>query len=477
MPGEKRGPAWRIRCFHVILLGLLCLMGSATLSHAAEPVPAANPEEQPAFRVPAPPEFARNKPRIPEFTLKDKKEGWYFTGIPLVGIDPDSGFNYGASIQLYDDGSKDSPFFYYAPYRKRIELSVLRTTGGTEEYTLAYDQPYLADSPWRLRAFGGYLRNKFQDYFGVGERTLEGLSFPGNPGTTYRRASDYFDALKENPDGITWARFNFYDKRMVLFTADLERDYLGGLLRPLLGIQVSHLQAVDYTGDEVRGSINQETLLHQDHREGRIRGFDGGWLNYLRLGLTYDSRDYEPDATSGILAQILLEGTARFLGASSDYGHMTVGWQGYHSLFPELTRLVVAANAAYSVHFGVVPFYAFPSMSVPTDERKHGLGGFESLRGYHADRFVGKVQMQGNLELRWSLPDFTIWNQHLRPMLVPFVDVGRVFDKVGGFSVSDWKVTGGLSFRLAWNLATIVSFDYAYGSEGSLFYMELGHPF
>jgi outer membrane translocation and assembly module TamA len=116
-------------------------------------------------------------------------------------------------------------------------------------------------------------------------------------------------------------------------------------------------------------------------------------------------------------------------------------------------------------------------MSVPTDERKHGLGGFESLRGYHADRFVGKVQMQGNLELRWSLPDFTIWNQHLRPMLVPFVDVGRVFDKVGGFSVSDWKVTGGLSFRLAWNLATIVSFDYAYGSEGSLFYMELGHPF
>jgi outer membrane protein assembly factor BamA len=477
MSGKKRGPAWRVRSSHVILLSVLWLMGPVTLSHAAEDVPAADLEEPPAFRVPTPPEFMRKKPRIPELELKNKKEGWYFTGIPLIGVDPDSGFNYGASIQLYDDGPKNSPFFYYAPYRKRIEVSVLRTTGGTQEYTVAYDQPYIADSPWRLRAFGGYLGNKFQDYFGVGERTLERLGFPGNPGTTYRRASEYFDAIKANPDGETWARFNFYDKRQILFTTDLERDYLGGLLRPLVGIQVSHLEAVDYTGVEVKGAINQETLLHQDYREGRIRGFDGGWLNYLRLGLTYDSRDYEPDPSSGVLGQVLFEGTTRWVGANSDYGHVTLGWQGYHRLFPGLTQLVLAANAVYSAHFGVVPFYAFPSMSVPTDERKQGLGGFESLRGYHANRFVGKVQMQGNLELRWSLPDFTIWKQNLRPMIVPFVDVGRVFDKIARFSVSDWKATGGLSVRLAWNLATIISFDYGFGSEGNLFYMELGHPF
>ena len=477
MSDKRHGPARGIPSSHLVLLGLLWLLGPATLSHTAEPDPAAKPEEPPALRVPAPPDFMRNKPRIPDLVLKDKKEHWYFTGIPLVGVDPDSGFNYGASIQWYDDGPKDSPFFYYAPYRKRVAVSALRTTEGTQEYYVEYDQPYIADSPWRVRAFGGYLGNKFQDYFGVGQRTLERLSFPGNPGTTYRRANDYFDALKENPDGKTWARFNFYDKRQILFKADLERDYLGGLLRPLVGLQVSHLQAVDYSGVEVKGAINQETLLHQDLREGRIRGFDGGWLNFLRLGLTYDSRDYEPDPTSGVLGQMLLEGTTRWVGASSDYGHMTLGWQGYHRVFPEITRLVVAANAAYSVHFGVVPFYAFPSMSVPVDERKEGLGGWQTLRGYHFDRFVGKVQMQGNLELRWSLSEFTVWNQHLRLMLVPFVDAGRVFDQMGRFSLKDWKVTGGLSMRLAWNLATIISFDYGFGSEGNLFYMELGHPF
>ncbi len=477
MSCEKRGPGWHIRSCHVILLGLLWLMGPAALSPAAEPVPAATQEGPPTSAIPAPPDFMRNEPRIPEFTLKDKKEGWYFTGIPLIGVDPDTGFNYGASIQWFDDGPKDSPFFYYAPYRTRVVATVLRTTEGTQEYSIEYDQPYIADSPWRIRAFGGYLGNKFEDYFGIGERTLGRLSFPGNPGTTYGQASDYLDALKENQDGKTWARFNSYDKRQVLFMANLERDYLGGLLRPLVGLQISHLQAVDYTGVEVNGAVNQETLLHQDYREGRIRGFDGGWLNFLRLGLTYDSRDYEPDPTSGVLGQLQLEGTTRWVGANSDYGHVTVGWQGYHRLFPELTRLVLAANAVYSAHFGVVPFYAFSSMGLPTDERKEGLGGWQSLRGYLFDRFVGKVQMQGNLELRWTLTDFTVWSQNFRPMLVPFVDVGRVFDEVGRFSLNDWKVTGGLSFRFAWNLATIISFDYGFGSEGNLFYMELGHPF
>jgi hypothetical protein len=389
MAGENCGPARWIWFFRIVLCGLLWHMGSVLMPPAAESAPAPEQEEPPTSAIPVPSDFMRNKPRIPELTLKDKKEGWYFTGIPLIGVDPDSGFNYGASIQWYDDGPKDSPFFYYAPYRKRVAVNVLRTTGGTQEYSVEYDQPYIADSPWRVRAFGGYLGNKFQNYFGIGEGTLGRLSFPGNPGTTYGKASDYFDALREDRNGKTWARYNFYDKRQLLFMANLERDYLGGLLRPLAGLQVSHLEAVDYTGRELGGNINQETKLREDYLNGCIRGFGGGWLNFLRLGLTYDSRDYEPDPTSGVLGQVLFEGTTRWLGASSVYGHVTFAGQSYLRLLPKLARLVLAANVAYSAHLGVVPFYAFPSMSLPTDERKEGLGGWESLRGYHLDRFVG----------------------------------------------------------------------------------------
>jgi outer membrane translocation and assembly module TamA len=62
-------------------------------------------------------------------------------------------------------------------------------------------------------------------------------------------------------------------------------------------------------------------------------------------------------------------------------------------------------------------------------------------------------------------------------MLVPFVDTGRVFNSVSDTTFSDWKLDGGIGFRLAWNLSTIISFDYGRSSEGSLFYMEVGHQF
>ena len=60
-------------------------------------------------------------------------------------------------------------------------------------------------------------------------------------------------------------------------------------------------------------------------------------------------------------------------------------------------------------------------------------------------------------------------------MLVPFIDAGRVFDSIGDTTL--WKFAGGIGLRLAWNLSTIVSFDFGRSSEGNMFYMLLGHQF
>jgi outer membrane protein assembly factor BamA len=457
-----------------MLLGLVC--GSPSCFAAGDDA-VAEQQGGSAVTVPAPPEVMRNKPPIPEFLLKDKREGTYFTGLPLIAVTPEGGVVYGGSVQWYDNGAKDSPFFSYAPYQKKINATLAVSTKGRQEYVLEYDQPYIADSPWRVRASGAYFAYEFENYFGVGVGTLDRLSFPGTPGVTYRRADDYFDALQENRGGKNWARYNYYDRRQFAFAVNVERNYLGGLLRPLVGFQVSRVNVRDYTGVFVDGATNQETKLREDSQSGTILGFDGGWLNLLRVGLTYDSRDYEPDPTSGVLAQALFEGTTRWLGASSNFGHVTVGLQGYYPLFPSLARLVLAGNAVYSAHFGDTPFFAIPSLAMPENERKEGLGGWPTLRGYYANRFVGNVAMHGSLELRWSLLDFSVLGQNFKPMLVPFVDAGRVFDRAGQFSLKDWKVAAGAGVRVAWNLATIISFEYGIGNEGSLFYMEIGHQF
>ncbi len=38
----------------------------------------------------------------------------------------------------------------------------------------------------------------------------------------------------------------------------------------------------------------------------------------------------------------------------------------------------------------------------------------------------------------------------------------------------DWKVGFGLGLRLAWNLSTVISFDFGVSREDRVFYMELG---
>jgi len=99
------------------------------------------------------------------------------------------------------------------------------------------------------------------------------------------------------------------------------------------------------------------------------------------------------------------------------------------------------------------------------------------VQGFLNNRFIGDATAYGNLELRWSFNEFTVWQQHIRLMLAPFAGGGRVFDNLGNTTLNDWKYGGGLGLRLAWNLSTVVSFNYAVSGEGDVFYMELGHPF
>jgi hemolysin activation/secretion protein len=168
--------------------------------------------------------------------------------------------------------------------------------------------------------------------------------------------------------------------------------------------------------------------------------------------------------------------SAEALGSSFNYQQIALSGRGFQNLLGQSGRLVLAERLTYAMQFGDVPFYSAPTIP-STDGDITGLGGYATMRGFVTDRFVGDAAALANAELRWSFGEKTLWGQHLRFMLVPFVDTGRVFNSVSDTTFADWKLDGGIGFRLAWNLSTIVSFDYGRSSEGSLFYMELGHQF
>lgn len=55
--------------------------------------------------------------------------------------------------------------------------------------------------------------------------------------------------------------------------------------------------------------------------------------------------------------------------------------------------------------------------------------------------------------------------------------VAAGFDRARDATLQGWEFDDGVGFRLAWNIVTVVSFDYGLSNEGGMFYMELGHLF
>ena len=125
--------------------------------------------------------------------------------------------------------------------------------------------------------------------------------------------------------------------------------------------------------------------------------------------------------------------------------------------------------------FGRVPFYGLPRLGF-SDHDRRALGGFGTLRGYKIQRFLGESAVLLNAELRWFFGEWRFWGQHLAPGLATFVDTGRTYDDVD-LSFVRWKTGAGFGFRLAWNLATLVSFDLGFSEEDTIFYLELGTNF
>ncbi|RPH35125.1 MAG: hypothetical protein EHM91_17615, partial [Planctomycetota bacterium] len=347
----------------------------------------------PATRVnaqdpsPPPPEFANRKRPIPDRLLKEKPEDGYITGIPMIGVDPELGPVLGAALQFFDNGPRSSPLFAYSPYRRLIQVGALASVDGDfGSLYVSYDQPYVDDTPWRLKGYVGYRRNRFENYFGTGEQTLDPLHYPGSP-RKFNDLDDFKNAIDDNVGGISWSEYDAYQQRYFLAAGSLEYDLLGGLLRPLVGLQIRHLGVTDYSGRIIDGAVEQETKLAEDHRLGKIRGFDGGWDNCLRVGIAFDTRDYEPDPTSGVLAQAILSQYLEAIGSKFNYGQVTAGATAYIPPIPAYHRLVAVGNVVYSVRYGDVPFYAMSRLALPRSEVRSGLGGFSTLRGYSTNRF------------------------------------------------------------------------------------------
>ena len=218
------------------------------------------------------------------------------------------------------------------------------------------------------------------------------------------------------------------------------------------------------------------TRLSEDCAAGLLQGCGGGWDNYVRFGISFDTRDFEPDPNSGVFADIAADLGTVALGSDFDFVRGLVAVRGYYSPVPEHADLVLGARGTFQWQSRGVPFFSSNTMPY-TEDTRSGLGGIRTLRGFQQDRFVGRVLTLLNVEVRWTFYRFELLRQKFALMAVPFVDAGRVYDNLGDLTFDGWRRGQGAAFRISWNLATIVTVDYGFSSEDTGLYINFNHQF
>ncbi len=415
--------------------------------------------------------------------LARKQEGGYVTGLPLVSYSTDSGLGGGARAYYYWNGSRGDPRFARTPYLHRLFLQAFASTGGLQFHWLDYDAPQLFGTSYRVRSQLIFERNINANHFALGNAAMDDLRFPGST-EDFASYADYTDAQRRVVDGVAYTKHDQYELLRPLLITSVERQLLGEV-RAVIGYGFAYAVVRDYTGERVdaRDDAGDDvevpsapTRLRMDCDAGVIEGCDGGRDGFLRVGLSYDSRDYEPDPNRGLYADLVLDAASVALGSEYDYLRMLAAVRGYWSPAPQLTDLVLAARGLLQTQTAGTPFFSLDSLPFIEDYRS-GLGGHRTMRGFRQNRFVGRTMAAVNVEARWTFHRFGVVGQRFALIAAPFVDAGRSFDDAGELSAARWRVSYGGALRISWNLATLLTIDYGVSDEDAGLYINFGHIF
>jgi len=422
--------------------------------------------------------------RLAADDLARKNEGGYVTGLPLVAYGTDFGLGGGARAYYYWNGDRRDARFATTPYLHRIFLQGFASTGGVQFHWLDYDAPRLLDTPYRVRSQLIFQRNINENYFGLGDAGLAPLRFPGSP-DAYGSYAAYTADQRRAVDGVAWTKYDQYDLIRPIWIASVERLLLDERVRLLAGAGVTYAHIGDYTGIPVdavdpAGAPTTATMgttrLRADCDAGLLVGCAGGWDNFLRLGVSYDTRDYEPDPNRGVFVDLALDVGTVALGSAYDYARLLAAARGYLSPIPRWADLVLAGRAVLDVQSAGTPFFSMNTLPFTEDPRA-GLGGHRTLRGFRQDRFVGPVMALVNAEVRWTFARVRLWKQKLGLIAAPFADAGRSFRGLDALGVRDWRWSLGGALRVSWNLATLVTVDYGVSREDAELNINFGHMF
>jgi len=398
--------------------------------------------------------------------------GWSFGGVPAVAYNSDTGFLYGAILDVYNYGDGSM----YPDYLFTTRFTWTRTTKGSGENIIFFDSKYLLPYDIRLTAEAAYLTEQALPFYG----------FNGDNNLAHEDEDD--DAYKSRV-------YYRHERNITKFTTDFQRNLFVPNLRGILGLAYynTEVATVDTAklndGKDAEDRLPEVTLMYDDYVTRGAIGVDeaeGGTTNYLKLGLVYDTRDNEPNPMSGMWTEALITAVPNGLGNDFNYTLLTATHRQYFTIIPE--DLSLAVRLGYqSVISGDMPFFMLPHYQ-SSFRATEGLGGSKSLRGILKNRLVGNSIGFANLEARWKFLRTKLFGQNLYLALNGFVDAGQILTEYGNETYEKYygsddeqslHLSYGGGFRIALNENFIVAVDYGMAGDeqdgNSGLYIGLGY--
>ncbi len=412
--------------------------------------------------------------KLSDETVEKKEEGWYITGLPLVNYTTDTGIGYGARLYLYGNGTKSDQYFDEVPYFTQIYAQFFQTTNGFSYHELNLDKHRIFGTRYRIISALVYDRKTNENFYGVGSDVTRHDLVDIN-GNEYTKYEDYQKFLKSND--YQYYKYNNYQYEKPKFYFRFFGDIIENI-KFLTGFEVKWSDIDTWNGKKFEASdghdhVSSVTLL--DMLKNDVEGFDGGWINSVKVGVAYDTRDYEPDPAKGLYIDYSFLAASKLIGSDYDFYRSTAGARAYITIF---SPLVLALRAAYTDTSGETPFHETQNFEF-LFEMQEGLGSNRTMRGYPGNRFVAETMTLGNAELRFRFAEITPFGQRFAFKLLGFVDTGNAYDEAGDpFSDPRWgdyRYCYGGGLVIAWNLATIIHVYYGQSEETSAISVDFNH--
>jgi hypothetical protein len=353
------------------------------------------------------------------------KSGWNLGPLPTITFDSDLGFQYGALINLFNYGKGE----IYPKYYQSLYFEVSHYTKGSGIFRFMFDSEHLIPGI-RVTSDLSYLTDQAYDFYG----------FNGYEAVIHK------EWIKQDlNDGADYRSRMFYrfQRQLFRFKNDFQGKLSGDKFMWNAGftLQKFNVGSVDIAKLN-KGKKIQDTLPTLDHVPGLFELYQkwgiisadeakGGWINTLKVGVTYDTRDNRPNPMKGIWTEAGIEVSPKFLGSAASFGKFYFTHRQYFTLIPNDLSFAYRLGYQQTI-FGTVPFYYQSQLIVSTlrGATSEGLGGSKSLRGIWRNRVIGDGFFYGNAEIRWKAVRFTFINQNWYLGVNGFTDFGMVTDKI-----------------------------------------------